>query len=522
MSLRNALLCSLLALGLVACDGPGPSEVDGGPGPGTDAGPPLTCTTMTELTGVLEDTVSATFDTRMTEEGPRDLGLACGNTGAELRWAPQEVVAFTVPGSAGQSVAVQFTSNVAGTDSNFNTVIQVRESCETVPPVNFPPACFNDIAMDEFRTEGTVTANGGDVLYFIITGFSEPPPAEETVDSGTVQVDFRTYESSAPTIATGAMRLVLDDVRIEITGNDPNADVRGVGMNFYGPDGELLDIFGDGQATEDGDLIVVRFDDPPATGFDYTGGRWVRVGEDGIGPLGGYLRAVGATAVSYRVFDAAWGVSDPLMVPITEATLVGLFEACDFETFCRQEMVCSGGMCIPSAQVAMACDSALDLALPPTIDTAVTVTHMGSAGGGASLFTASTECDPQAGTAFSEAIYKIDFSSGPFDLFVTSDLAGSGMTDTLIYLRSQCPDSGTELACNDDITAMTNLRSSIEALDLDAGTYYVYVETWGGDSSQPHEIEVTARPLIGSGLACDDAEVLNRCMTGTCTSGMCP
>lgn len=520
-SRRSLLMTSILALGLAGCDG-GTPGTDGGVDAAIeeDAGPPLTCANVMQLTAVLDDTVSVTFDTAMTETRPRDLGLACGNTEAELRWAPQEVVEVTIPGDPGSTYAVEFTSNVPGTDPNFNTVIQARDSCEHVPAQSFPPRCFNDIAADEFRTSGAITVPGGTVLYFIITGFSDPPAEQMTVDRGTVEVDFTVRRGDAPTISDGYLRLAGDDVRIQLTGNDPNADVRGVAMNFYGSDGALLDIYGDGAATEDGDIFVVRFDAPPATGMDWTGGAWVYATDINLGP---YLRSARVAEVQFRVFDAAWGVSAPLRRPIEEGTLVGLGETCDDDHYCRLEMVCSSGVCVPDAAVGRLCDGAPDISVPATEFMGATVTRMGTTGAGEGLIDIPGDCvrgDVYAGIG-AEAVYKVDVPLAAFDLLLTTDLPGTGMTDTILYVRSQCPDSGTLLGCNDDVASGV-AGSQLELRDLTMGTYYVFVERYRGLASGtiPHELGVTVRPIVASGQTCDAATT--RCATGTCTAGMCP
>ncbi len=517
---RSLLMTSILALALAGCDGGG-GDGDGGldAGAGDDAGPAFTCTDVMQLTGVLDDTVTVTFDTAMTETRPRDLGLACGNTEAELRWAPQEVVEFTVPGEPGTTYAVEFTTNLPGTDADFNTVIQARDACESVPAAAFPPRCFDDVAADEFRSSGAITVAGGTILYFVVTGYSEPPADQMTVDRGTVEVGFTVRRGDAPTISSGYLRLANDDVRIQLTGNDPNADVRGVAMNFYGSDGALLDIYGDGEATEDGDVFVQRFDEPPATGMDWTGGVWVRTTEVNLGP---YLRSADVAEVQFRVYDAAWALSAPLRRPIEEGTLVGLGETCDDERYCRREMVCSTGMCIPEATVARACDGATDIPIPATTTMGATEIRRGVTGAGLGLMDIPADCaggDAQAGIG-AETIYKVDVPLDAFDLLVSTDSAGTGSTDTLLVVRSQCPDSGTILGCNDDI-AMGNARSALELRDLTMGTYYVIVERYRGLAmgTIPHELTVTVRPIVPAGEPCDAATT--RCATGTCTGGVC-
>ncbi|MCB9595407.1 MAG: hypothetical protein H6719_21990 [Sandaracinaceae bacterium] len=519
---RSLLLSCLLVLG--ACDGGGGSGDDGGLDAGealVDAGPPLACATMTPLMGVLDDTVSVTFDTSMTETRPRDLGLGCGNDEAELRWAPQEVIEFTVPGDPGSTYAVEFTSNLPGTDTSFNTVLQARDTCETVPTGAFPPRCFDDVAATEFRTTGAVTVPGGTVLYVFVTGYSEPPPEQMTVDRGTVEVGFTVRRGDPPTLSDGFLRLANDDVRIQGTGTDPNADVRGLALNFYGPDG-LLDIYGDGQATLDGDIFIVRFDDPPATGMSWSGGVWVR---GTASNLGRYLRAVGATQVQLRAWDAAFGLSEGIMRPIEEATLVGLGETCNDEIFCRQEMVCSSGACIPGSAIGALCDGAPDITVPATSSMGATTNRSGATGAGLGLITVDAECiadgNPNGGIG-AEAVYKVDVPLEAFDLVVSTDNPGTGaMTDTILYVRSSCPDSGSILGCNDD--TMTSAHAALELRDLTFGTYYIFVERYGGLAmgSLPHEVSVMVRPIVPTGQPCDAATT--RCTTGACpAAGMCP
>ena len=109
------------------------------------------------------------------------------------------------------------------------------------------------------------------------------------------------------------------------------------------------------------------------------------------------------------------------------------------------------------------------------------------------------------------------------DLAVTSNLDGTGDTDTFLYLRATCADAASELACNDDRAAM-DLRSDIAAADLAAGTYFLFVETYGGlqSGTAPHALQFTFTPVLPSGEACDDDGVLNRCQGDPCADGVCP
>lgn len=65
--------------------------------------------------------------------------------------------------------------------------------------------------------------------------------------------------------------------------------------------------------------------------------------------------------------------------------------------------------------------------------------------------------------------------------------------DGAIYIRSDCTDATTELGCNDD--AGDNRHSMIET-ELEAGTYYVFMDGFSSGSSGAYtlDVEVTASP----------------------------
>ncbi|MDQ3031402.1 MAG: hypothetical protein M3Y87_03225 [Myxococcota bacterium] len=515
--LAIAFLSSAASLALVGCGEPPPID----PTPdasqddaGVDAGPPLTCTSTMTLEARMGETVSAMFDTTMTETRPRDLGLTCGNPAAELRWAPQEVVELLVPGSG--PVAVAFDTAVSGTDEGFNTVIQVRRTCEAVPEGIFPPTCFDDVSRSEYRARGVVQAMGGDTLFFVVTGYTDPPAMTGTVDRGRVQVDFTVGANTAPTASSGYLRLANADVLVGATGMDAERNAAGVAMNFLGPDGALLDIYGDGEATMDGDVFWVFFDPPPTTA-DFTGRTTVLATQVN---LGGYLRAVNASAALFRVFDTAWASSAPLEVAIEEATLVGLGEACDVENVCRLPMTCSATTmtCEVTGAARAVCESGTVVTIEAPTDVATSTMLAGNTGAGMGQYEAS--CAAGMPTIGAERVYIVPVPEGTFDLQVTTDLPGTGMVDTIVYVRTLCPDSGTELACNDDLAA-ANLQSAVEVRDLEAGVVYVIVERKGGLASGtiPHEIRFTLRPVRASGETCDVAGVTSRCAAGSTCAG---
>ncbi|HJL18752.1 MAG TPA: hypothetical protein RMH99_24030 [Sandaracinaceae bacterium LLY-WYZ-13_1] len=520
---RTALFPSLaLCMALGACDGePEPPDagpmIDAGIDAAVDAGPPLTCTDVMRLEPAVDGTASVMLDTSMTETRPRDLGLSCGNNEAELRWAPQEVLEIAVPGSGPMQVTVD--TAFPETEFTFNTVLQFRQTCEAVPTGAFPPSCFDDTG-DEVRATGSITVEGGSTVTVIVTGYSEPPAEEMLVDEGPVRVDVSVTANARPTIDDGRFLLAGDDVIILASGTDAEGEARGVAVNFYDASGELVDIYGDGEATLDGDVFSIPFDPAPSE-VDFSAEAEVLASVVNLGP---FVRGRGIPTVAFRIYDAGWALSDPLMVDVADAELVGLGETCGGPQVCRPEMRCDAGTCAALPAAAAACDGAIDF---PTIevaaDTAASASVTGTIRSGAGAIAPDADCADERGSAGAETIYALTVPDGTYDLLLTTDRDGTESTDTILYVRGACPDSGTELACDDDISG-GNRRSAVQIRGLDAGTYHVFVERFGGLSSGtlPFELEATLRPVLTSGAACDDTEMDNRCASGACTDGTCP
>ena len=61
---------------------------------------------------------------------------------------------------------------------------------------------------------------------------------------------------------------------------------------------------------------------------------------------------------------------------------------------------------------------------------------------------------------------------------ITLSLCGSSY-DTVLYVRTVCNSSGTQLACSDDFCGVS---SQITLPNLAAGFYYVFVDGWGSSS----------------------------------------
>ena len=67
--------------------------------------------------------------------------------------------------------------------------------------------------------------------------------------------------------------------------------------------------------------------------------------------------------------------------------------------------------------------------------------------------------------------------------------------DTLIHLRSACDDADSEIACNDDGSRNDFLASRIPdnegTIALEAGIYYLYIDSFGGNGSGPGAVQIT-------------------------------
>jgi hypothetical protein len=304
---RVTIAIAALAIPMTACE-PSPDVPDSGP---PDAGPGYTCDRVTRVDGVIGETVTVVLDTSLTPERPRDMGLACNNPDPALRWAPQEVIEVVVPGSG--PLAVELDTAVGVTPLDINTVLQVRRDCRLIPEgPRVPPTCFHDSRGIEWRSRGGVMANGGETLYVLVTAYSSPPPAWMTRESGPIQVDVRVRANTAPLLDVAVVNLMGDDTYIHAFGSDPDRDVRGVSLAFLDSLGRVLDLWGDGAASEDDDVILLDFDFPSEEP-DFAQSLIIRPTRYN---LANYLRAVGATRARVRVYDAASAPSAALDVPL--------------------------------------------------------------------------------------------------------------------------------------------------------------------------------------------------------------
>ncbi len=494
---------------------PDSGPADAGP---ADAGPTLpTCDAPMTVMGTMGD-VTVTGDTTDGPDGPLDPGMSCANTAA-MRWSPQYVVAYQVPGTG--TTAVSFTLVNSGTPDTFDTVVQVRTDCNTIPTVNPAATCFDETGMDH-RSSGAVTAMGGDTIFFVVTGYA---PDSMTDPSATDRGPFTMTISAAPASApvlTDAAAYVIDNsgVHLDITGTDADGDLDHVAIRFLDASGMPVDVY-QGMGPTGVDFVQAGFDQDPSGMMSFTG--TVTIGDFGFGPtspLGMVAKAAGATQASIMLVDSANAVSDMMMVPLMDATAAGLGATCDTTHICAPPLTCnSGGTCEAPPDITAACGTAtaISVATPTTMTTSAMVT--GSLDPGAGMF--SFSCAPTPGT---EALYTVDVPAGDYDLLATTDLSATMMTDTVLAVRATCEDPTTE-TCNDDVDTMGgNYKSTLEVDDAAAGTYTVFVDSYGGvTASSPFALQVSLRPVLMTGATCDPMGVMNRCAGGACPSGgTCP
>ena len=118
----------------------------------------------------------------------------------------------------------------------------------------------------------------------------------------------------------------------------------------------------------------------------------------------------------------------------------------------------------------------------------------------------------------------------PVDILVTTDVTATDAdTDTVLYVRGSCGEPATEPAdaCSDDIAA-DNYHSSVEVRDATARTYAIVADLYGAattTAATAFGVQVTFRPVLATGTACDPMGLQNRCATGACPAGassVCP
>jgi hypothetical protein len=471
------------------------------------------------LMGMPNATVGIDLDTTMSSARPRDLGLGCGNTAADARWANQQVIEFHVPGTGMQGVTIS--TNNTMTQANFNTVLEVRTGdCRAVPTSAIPPSCFDDVSATDLLSEGGLTVMGGAVVYVFVTGYSNPPAMEMAVAQGTVHVDFHVAPNTAPVLTAGTATFSGVDTVVSATGTDAEGPFGGYTIAFYNAMGQI-DLNGDGMING-GDQLLIPFDTITRMAPMYTGNSHI----NGMTQyrLADYCHqaAVHCTQFGLRVFDEQYAFSNELRVDVHDAQIVGSGATCDVLHLCAAGLACTGGTCSVTAAATMQCNAAMPLMINTPTTSATTSTVSNNIASGMGTFNGS--CGMSTGRA---NIWAITIPMGDFDLALTTDLPATGMGDTVLYVRSNCVDQTTELpmGCNDDInTAGGNYRSQLSFRDLAPGTYYIFVTSYAGQTAFPYAMRATLTPVLATGAACDPSMTNYRCANGACgaTSHVCP
>lgn len=479
--------------------------------PVDDRGDP--CDAPMRVMGAMGTPSTVMFDTTMTETRPRDLGLACGNATARI-WAQQEVIEYVVPGTG--PVGVRVSTVNMGTEMRFNTIIQIRRDCSAVPTEPF--TCFDNASGTDPRTEAGFSAMGGDTVFIYVTGYSEPEAVSMQVDEGRVQVTLEAGANTAPTLATARWRTSGVDAIISGAGTDAEGNVAGLSVFLYNSAGRI---------NLGGAPNGIELRTPEAAGMmDWTASSRV-IGADL--PLVEFCQRtdIACTGAGIVAFDEYFAVSAERRVMFETAETVGIGDTCDMDHVCATGLVCNAMMvCEPTPAALMACMAATAIAVPtPTTMTTTATASTTLPDTGRGVFTAPSGCTAMpTATDGQERIFSIAVPAGTFDLTVRTDLAATGMTDTVLYVRGECGDPTDNLGCMDDIDTMgMEYGSRVTVMNVTEGDYFAFVESYNG-AGGPAEIEASLRPVLAAGATCDPMGVQNRCAMGTCPAGTmtCP
>lgn len=466
-------------------------------------------------------TTSVRLDTTGGAPSTLPLGTCAGGA------SPQAVVVFTVPGTGPRAITVSTVN--AGTDTRFDTLLAVRRApCVPVSSTLEPDHCYDDETSGrELRSRGTFLAEGGEVIFVVVTGYQTP--AVDRMNEGLVQLDITVNGARAPTLTSASVLVTPESARVAVDAGDLDGDADRVLVTFHGPAGELLDVDDDGRATG-ADALEGDFDRPVAGALSFS--------ESASIPLSAAQHAALSVATTAHVVIVDRGGTPSeasVSAPVLLGTVVGPGGACGPTNVCAGELACAADMtCQPAADRIAACAAALALDVP--MSTGVASTGRGTAviSTGAGLFTAQCLAGSTGGR---EEIFRITVPTGAWDLLLTTDSPGTAGTDplepdTVIYARRGCTDASLASApmewCSDDIESGVNQRSAFEIRDVAPGDLFAFVELYGGsapiEGGARVELAATLRPVLPTGATCDPTGEDNRCAMGDCpvALGTCP
>lgn len=472
----------------------GPMEVDSGPGDDAGTGGEASCAMPRELTLEMgEQTLTGDTSGLGSDE---TLSEGCGSEPA-----PQEVLELTIPGTGQKGVLF----NLVNDATAFDTVVEVRTgACDSTDGA----MCFDDAFPGLIvQSAGRFVVEGGSTVYLIVTGF-------DAAAAGPWEMAVEVADAQPPTISGGdARRVETTRYDFQIMGGDPDGDAIGILVEFLADDGTVIGVDRDEDpATPDQTEFFAGFVDDleGETTFDAT----ARLEDEAL-----VTATASATQVRARVVDRFELESDTTDLAITDVTESGRGETCGATAVCADGYDCIGGTCQIPTETVTACTGATMIPITPGAST-VTETRTGSVEPGPSYLRAT--CGDTSGP---EVLYRVAVpATGTYDLIASTDNAATGAADTVVHVQSDCGDPASEVACDDDGGEEFRSVAVVEAAPT--GTYTIAVEIYGGpEAATPFELDVSLRPVLEAGAACDPAGEMNRCATGDCPSSgdaVCP
>ena len=180
-------------------------------------------------------------------------------------------------------------------------------------------------------------------------------------------------------------------------------------------------------------------------------------------------------------------------------------------TICAPHLMCSAATAVCENLMTPVCAAAA--ALPTGLSA-------GSTAAGSSEFRAS--CALGSDVSPEEVwTHTVPAGTGVVDVVVTATLAGMPPDyQPVVSIRGACDDPATELGCGvgplGEATAVA-LAVDASAADVDLTIIVDGTPDTGGFGSGTYDVDVSYRPVLGSGTACDPAGVSDRCGAGlTC------
>ncbi|HEV8324113.1 MAG TPA: DUF4215 domain-containing protein [Myxococcota bacterium] len=120
-----------------------------------------------------------------------------------------------------------------------------------------------------------------------------------------------------------------------------------------------------------------------------------------------------------------------------------------------------------------------------------------------------------AGTGVPDAVYEVTLA-GLSDIFARVDTQDGGF-DPVVYVTDSPCGTGGEEACQDNFGG--GASESTTAVDLPAGTYYVFVDGFVAGDVGAYALEIAVTTIIPAGMSCDPNDPTTRCETGFACAG---